>query len=99
MMQIDLYDMVRTNTLRDRQTALLVVKRVKKIPSPIAVTLNFDKIVFASRSFCHELLINLRDRKNVEFENTNETVTKMMIAVLKKPRFNLDIPLKLKVIN
>lgn len=100
-MEIKLYDMFHTNTLRDRQTALLVVKKLSKIPSTISITINFEKIVFASRSFCHELLVNLKNRKNLDFENTNEMVTKMMITVAKaqKPNVRLNIPIKMNVIS
>lgn len=100
-MEINLFDMFRTNTLRDRQTALLVIKEVSKIPPSNSVTINFEKIIFASRSFCHELLTNLKDRKNVTFQNMDETIRKMMVIVrvrAKKPIADLDIPTKVMVI-
>lgn len=98
-MEINLYDMFHTNTLRDRQTALVVVNKVSIIPPSTSVTLNFKEIIFASRSFCHELLTNLKNRKNVHFENVNEEVMKMMTIALKKPNVNLNIPTKIAMIS
>jgi len=93
-MRINLYDIFHTNTLRDRQTALVIINKLSRVPSSEPITLNFQKIIFASRSFCHELLINLKDRKNVTFNNMNEEVRKMMVVSLKKPDTNFKIPIK-----
>lgn len=96
-MRIDLYSMFHTDTLRDRRTALLLVKELLK-SSPELVQLDFANIVFASRSFCHELLMNLTKRDNVRFENVNEEVKQMMLASLKKPENHLDYPMKKLVV-
>ncbi len=96
-MRIDLYGMFHTDTLRDRRTALLVVKEISKDSSEF-VQLDFANIDFASRSFCHELLTNLTKRDNVRFENVNEEVRHMMIASLKKPHNHLDYPMKKLVV-
>jgi len=84
-MELKLHDMFCTSTLRDRETALSVIKAVSRVPETSAVVLDFSKIIFASRSFCNELLIGLKDKKNVNFNNISEEVKNMMIASLKKP--------------
>jgi len=95
---INLHDLFRTDTLRDRQTALVIIKKLSRAPPSEPITLNFEKIIFASRSFCHELLVNFKDKKTVTFKNMNEEVRKMMIASLKKPDTNFKIPIKIKAI-
>ena len=73
-MELKLYDLYCTNTLRHRETARNIVQ---KIPKNTKVTLNFERIDFASRSFLHELLYGLSDR-TVTFENRNDEVKRMM---------------------
>jgi hypothetical protein len=96
-MRIFLHDMFHTDTLRDRRAALLVVREVSK-SSPELIQLDFANIIFASRSFCHELLIHLTKRDNVRFENVNEEIRQMMIASLKKPENYRDYPMKKPVV-
>jgi anti-anti-sigma regulatory factor len=77
MFIVKLYDMFCTDTLRHRDTARKVVATFAKEPVTAQVTIDFDKIDFASRSFLHELLSDLGSRK-VVFENRNEEVKQMM---------------------
>jgi hypothetical protein len=77
MSVVKLYDMFCTDTLRHRDTARKVVATLAKEPLTVQVTIDFDKIDFASRSFLHELLSDLGSRK-VVFENRNEEVKQMM---------------------
>ncbi|MGA3190988.1 MAG: hypothetical protein ABSD73_00560 [Candidatus Bathyarchaeia archaeon] len=97
-MKISLYDMFGTNTLRDRETALLVTKRISDVPSGQTVQIDFSNIIFASRSFCHELLTFLRSRNDVQIENTNKEVQLMMIAAVKKPENVQEYPMKKMVV-
>lgn len=97
-MKISLYDMFCTDTLRDRQTALLVIRRISNVPSEQPIHIDFSNITFASRSFCHELLTYLRNRDNVQIENTNKEIQLMMIAALKKPESFLEYPMKKTIV-
>jgi len=79
-MRIQLYEMFCTDTLRHRETAR---KILTKIPPEIEeVTIDFNRIDFASRSFLHELLFGLGNRK-VYFSNANEEVEQMRSIILK----------------
>ena len=84
-MEIKLYDILCRSTLRDRETALLVLKEISKIPEACKVEIDFANIDFASRSFLHELQTGLRNRKNVTFQNMNSEVKNMMTVSLRKP--------------
>jgi hypothetical protein len=97
-MKISLYDMFYTDTLRDRQTASLVIRRLSNVPSEQPIHIDFSNIKFASRSFCHELLTYLRNRDNVQIENTNKEIQLMMIAALKKPESFPEYPMKKTIV-
>ena len=84
-MELRLYDMFDTNTLRDRETALIVLEKISQIPKDYPVKIDFTNIIFASRSFCHELLTGLKDKKNVSFKNMSREIRSMMSVSLKKP--------------
>jgi hypothetical protein len=90
--------MFGTDTLRDRETALLVIKRISGVPLGQIVQIDFSNITFASRSFCHELLTFLRNRNDVQIENTNKEVQLMMIAAVKKPDDFPEYPMKKMVV-
>lgn len=98
-MEMKLYDMFGIDTLRDRQTALLVIREISEIPNSCTVKIDFTHIIFASRSFCHELLVGLKDRKNISFQNVNTEVKNMMIAALKKPNIPITDPIKVTAIS
>jgi len=69
-----------TDTLRHRETARKVIQRIPKDTNN--VTINFERIDFASRSFLHELLCGLVNQK-VDVANANEEV-KQMINIIQK---------------
>jgi hypothetical protein len=81
-MIIKLYDMFSTDTLRHRETARKVVDLIEKEANPSLTVIDFQRVDFASRSFLHELLCDLGDRK-VTFENRNEEVKQMMGIISK----------------
>jgi len=97
--ELNVYDMFHTNTLRDRETAIELINRISKIPQSSTVTLNFDKIIFASRSFCHELIMNLQDKRNINFVNMNSDILNMMNIALRKPSFAMKSPMKVAMIH
>jgi hypothetical protein len=73
--------MFGTGTLRYRDSAKKVVERLSK--EDPSITIDFAHIDFASRSFLHELLYRLGNRK-VTFENRNEEVENMMDIIERK---------------
>mgnify|MGYP001076566589 CR=1 FL=1 len=81
MVELNLYDIFCTDTLRHRETAR---KLLQKIPKKTRVVLNFERIDFASRSFLHELLCGLNNNKKVSFSNMNTEVEQMMNIIQKK---------------
>jgi len=97
-MRIRLSKMFNTDTLRDRQSAMLVVERVSKLDRSASIVIDFSDIVFVSRSFCHELLSCLQSRGNIRFENVNKEIQEMMLASLEKPNNHLDYPMKKLVV-
>ncbi|WXG43069.1 MAG: hypothetical protein WED04_03240 [Promethearchaeati archaeon SRVP18_Atabeyarchaeia-1] len=98
-MEIKLRDMLGTGTLRDRETALFVLKEISQIPETCPVEIDFASIDFASRSFLHELLIGLKCRRNVSFQNLNNEVKNMMNVSLRKPNVAPSSPTKITVIG
>ncbi len=74
--------MFSTDTLRHRETARKVVDLIEKEATPSLTVIDFQRVDFASRSFLHELLCDLGDRK-VTFENRNEEVKQMMGIISK----------------
>ncbi len=75
-MEIKLFELFRTDTLRHRETARIVVNLLEEKKETQNV-IDFDQIVFASRSFLHELLCDIGNKK-VVFHNTNEEIRQMM---------------------
>ncbi len=84
-MKIDLYLMLKTDTLRHRDTARKVLDEVEKAPPIAEIIIDFQGIIFASRSFCHELRNSLCKRK-VIYKNTSSEVNEMMQIVKRKPK-------------
>jgi predicted RNA binding protein with dsRBD fold (UPF0201 family) len=83
-MKIDLYEMFKTDTLRHRDTARKVLE-ISKAPPTTEIIIDFQGIIFASRSFCHELRNGLNERK-VTYENMSPEVNEMMQIVRIKPK-------------
>ena len=84
-MEIDLFKMMKLDTLRHRDTANKVVESISGVPPEEEVVIDFSGIVFASRSFCHELQRGLEGRQ-VTFRNMAPEVDDMMQLVHVKPR-------------
>ena len=97
-MKIGLFEVLGTDTLRDRKTASAVIEKISETSSSCPIQLDFAGIVFASRAFCHELLTYIETRDNVQFENVSKEIEQMMIAALKKPEHS-DYPMKKLVIG
>ncbi len=83
-MKINLYDEFCTDTLRHRETARKIVDEITKKPENDSIVIDFSNIVFASRSFCHELIFDLKNR-DVVFTNRNDEVKRMMELVQHRP--------------
>ena len=79
-MKVNLHEMFCTDTLRHRDTARKITERISNTPKTDPVVIDFAKIDFASRSFLHELMASLSDRKII-FKNQNEEVGKMMSII------------------
>ncbi len=81
-MEIKLYEMFCTDTLRHRETARKIIESLPK--DTTSVTINFDHIDFVSRSFLHELLTGLCNQ-NFDVTNANDEVTQM-VSIIQKNR-------------
>lgn len=90
-MKINLYEMFCTDTLRSRESARMIAEEVKKARGE-PVVIDFKGIIFASRSFCHELSLLLKD-SIVKYENMDFYVERMFEA-LKKPKCQYKIPIE-----
>ena len=77
---MNLHQIFKTKTLRYRASARQVVEN---LPKNKPITIDFENIEFASRSFVHELLHSLGNRQ-VTFEHRNADVQKMMEIVERK---------------
>ncbi|MCK4798805.1 MAG: hypothetical protein KAT05_15620 [Spirochaetes bacterium] len=89
---VQVYDLVKSNTLRSRKTASNIVNTILEFSSTENVNIDFRNIVFASRSFCHELLTSVQNRENVHFVNTNSEINKMCEVATKKPEIHFEFP-------
>lgn len=74
-MELKLFELFKTDTLRHRETARIVVELLYKQEDEQKI-LNFDRIEFASRSFLHELLSDIGDKK-VTFLNASREIKEM----------------------
>lgn len=90
-MRITLYEIFCKDTLRHRETARKIVENIPKKPEPHQIIVDFERIEFASRSFLHELLSDLSDKK-VEFVNMNKEVKTMMDVILRSSESTLRFP-------
>jgi len=94
-MEIKLYKIVDTDTLRHRETAQMILQSIVKESRDAPVTLDFDRITFASRSFLHELLSGLNGRE-LEIINANSEVKFMVKIAFNKPQLRLETSDKIK---
>ncbi len=83
-MEIKIYEIVETETLRHRETAKSLLQIINEKPVTESIVLDFAGITFTSRSFMHELLSGLQDR-DVTYSNTTEDVGFMIKMAFKKP--------------
>jgi hypothetical protein len=82
---VNLHQIFKTKRLRYRASARQVVESLPK--GDASIVIDFANIEFASRSFLHELLRSLGNRK-VTFENKNADVEKMIEIVERKALVN-----------
>jgi len=94
-MEIKIYDIAGTDTLRHRDTARIIHEKIANIPKKEGITLDFSGISFASRSFCHELSKGLNDR-DVVLVNMLPEVDEMMRLITTKPKINFKDTLSIK---
>ena len=87
---VEIFNLVQSDTLRSRKTADKIAEVVFELPTTEDVNIDFRNIIFASRSFCHELLMAIKNRKNVQLINANSEVKKMCDVATKKPKINFD---------
>jgi len=88
-MEIKIHELAQTDTLRHRDTARSIIERVNADPDEAKIVLDFQGIAFASKSFMHELLSRLKDRK-VEYRNVSDEVRMMIDIAFTKPHVRLD---------
>jgi hypothetical protein len=93
--EVKLYQIFKTDTLRHRETARIVLKDIEKTELNERIVIDFLGISFASRSFCHELKRDLNDR-DIVFVNMLPEVEQMMHIAFMKPRVKLVISSKSK---
>jgi hypothetical protein len=86
-MEIRLFEVLGTDTLRHRDTAKIILNLVSKAPTSERIAIDFSGIDFASRPFCHELRRGLADR-DATYLNMEPDVESMMRNVFKKPKID-----------
>ena len=87
-MEINLYEIIGTDTLRHRETANTILNTINQEPENEQVILNFSGITFASRSFLHELLSILNGRDYIVV-NANAEIDFMVKVAFTKPKLRL----------
>jgi len=95
--EIRLNELLGTDTLRHRETAQIVLRKIANSPESSKIVINFMNISFVSRSFFHELLKGLRTLKiqDVLFVNENSEIKQMRKLAFSKPRVDYKItPIK-----
>jgi hypothetical protein len=95
VLEIKLYDKLKIDTLRHRETARLVLDDITSHPKTEKIVVDFAGINFASRSFCHELKRGLIDLDFV-FVNMVPEVEEMMRIAFDKPKIDFEPSLKSK---
>lgn len=91
-----LYDIFKSDTLRNRTTADALIREISSQKTSEKILLDFRNIVFVSRSFSNELLTHL-DRSRFEFVNMNNSVKRMFDVAITKPKFSFAKPIKEEV--
>jgi len=94
-MSVKVHDVVSLDTLRHRETAQRILSEINKRSNKGMLIIDFSDISFASRSFWHELMRGIPDRK-ISFRNMRPEVEEMMHLSTIKPRVDLKEPRSLK---
>lgn len=94
-MKFEIYNYVKKDTLRHRETAQRILKVINEISQTEPIILDFIGIKFASRSFIHEFLNGLVTR-TVKCQNMNKEIKLMTKISFKKPKLKLKTKKKLK---
>lgn len=90
MKTIEIFKMFNSDTLRNRSSALLIVKKILSFPDSEVIVIDFNNVVFISRSFCHGLLSGIANRRKVSFTNTNTEIERMIRISPKKPNYSFN---------
>ena len=90
--------LTKQDTLRHRDTAQMILKYIQEAPKNQPVTLDFHGIIFASKSFLHELLSGLQDRET-QYTNTNEEIDLMIKLAFTKPKLKLKTDTKIRELS
>jgi len=85
---IEVYNIINSDTLRSRKAASNIVDIICNVPLAEDVNIDFENIIFTSRSFCHELLSSIKNRENVRLINANSEIKKMCDVATKKPKID-----------
>ncbi len=96
-MEIKIYKIVDTDTLRHRKTAQRILQPIDEEYRDAPVTLDFSGITFASRPFLHELLSGLKGRE-LKIINANKNVESMVRITFNKPRLILETSDEIKTL-
>ena len=97
-MEIKIYNIVDTDTLRHRESAQMILQIIAKEPVDSQVVLDFTGIIFASRTFLHEMLSGLRGRE-LKIINVNADVESMIQITFNKPQIILETSDEIKGLN
>jgi anti-anti-sigma regulatory factor len=87
-LKLNLFEIFKTNTLRHRDTAETVIKLVEDASTKESVVIDFQGIVFVSRSFSHELQRSLENCE-VTYVNMLPEIDEMMQITHIKPRVTI----------
>ena len=94
-MEVNVYKIVGTDTLRHRETARTILDTIENAPENTPITIDFTGVTFTSRSFLHELLSGLTNRKYT-LKNTNEEIKAIAMIAFNKPQLKLQTSEQIK---
>ncbi len=95
VMEIKLYEILNTDTLRHRDTVRAILGKVSESKNAERIVIDFSQIAFASLAFCHEFRRGLGTRE-VAFANMIPEVEGMMNIAFSKPKVNFEPPVESK---
>ena len=94
MRTISLYEIFKADTIRNRNSVILITDQISKYNSE-KIIIDFSNIEFISRSFANELQTRLKDI-DFEFRNTSTIVKRMLEVSIEKPKFDHEIKIQRK---